>query len=388
MNFNNLKVAFSDKSNSDLNRAYLLFKSISNPTISRILTSMLKICLWLKIPISPIIKATVFKHFCGGTSIKDSQKTIEFLWKSNIGTILDYSAEGKKSEEDFNHVMEETIQTIYQAKSEKSIPFSVFKFTGLTHFSLLEKISLELTLSEKEQEEKKKFTNRVENICKTAAENNIPIFIDAEESWIQEAIDQLTLEMMRKFNKGGCWIYNTIQMYRKDRINYLNNIIEISIKEKFILGLKIVRGAYHQREIERSKEKGYPTPVHLNKVDTDKDYNDALNICIKNSNSISICAGTHNENSSLLLTKLMKENGFNKNDKRFYFSQLLGMSDHISYNLSKNGYNVAKYVPYGPVKEVMPYLIRRAEENTSISGQMGRELSNIIEEKKRRKYEN
>ena len=388
MNFNNLKVAFSDKSNSDLNRAYLLFKSISNPTISRILTSMLKICLWLKIPISPIIKATVFKHFCGGTSIKDSQKTIEFLWKSNIGTILDYSAEGKKSEEDFNHVMEETIQTIYKAKSEKSIPFSVFKFTGLTHFSLLEKISLELTLSEKEQEEKKKFTNRVENICKTAAENNIPIFIDAEESWIQEAIDQLTLEMMRKFNKGGCWIYNTIQMYRKDRINYLNNIIEISIKEKFILGLKIVRGAYHQREIERSKEKGYPTPVHLNKVDTDKDYNDALKICIKNSNNISICAGTHNENSSLLLTKLMKENGFNKNDKRFYFSQLLGMSDHISYNLSKNGYNVAKYVPYGPVKEVMPYLIRRAEENTSISGQMGRELSNIIEEKKRRKYEN
>lgn len=388
MDFNNLKIAFSDKSNSDLNRAYLLFKSISNPNFSRILTSVLKICLWLKIPISPIIKATVFKHFCGGTNIKNSQKKIEFLWKSHIGTILDYSAEGKKSEEDFNHVMEETIQTIYQAKSEKSIPFSVFKFTGLTHFSLLEKISLKLPLSEKELEEKKNFINRVENICKTAAENKVPIFIDAEESWIQEAIDQLTLEMMRKFNIDGCWIYNTIQMYRIDRINYLNNIIDISIKEKFFLGLKIVRGAYHQREIERSKEKGYPTPVHLNKVNTDKDYNDALKICIKNSNIISICAGTHNEKSSLLLTKLMKENGFNKNDKRFYFSQLLGMSDHISYNLSKNGYNVAKYVPYGPVKEVMPYLIRRAEENTSISGQMGRELSNIIEEKNRRKYEN
>lgn len=177
-------------------------------------------------------------------------------------------------------------------------------------------------------------------------------------------------------------------MYRKDRINYLNKIIEISIKEKFFLGLKIVRGAYHQREIERSKEKGYATPVHLNKVDTDKDYNNALKICLKNSNSISICAGTHNEKSSLLLTKLMKENDFNKNDKRFYFSQLLGMSDHISYNLSINGYNVAKYVPYGPIKEVIPYLIRRAEENTSISGQMGRELSNIIEEKKRRKSKN
>ena len=251
---------------------------------------------------------------------------------------------------------------LYIKKSEKSIPFSVFKFTGLTHFSLLEKISLQLKLSEKEQEEKENFTNRVEKILKQATENKIPIFIDAEESWIQEAIDQLTLDMMRKFNTGGCWIYNTIQMYRKDRINYLNNIIEISSKEKFFLGLKIVRGIYHQREIERSKEKGYPTPVHLKKVDTDKDYNEALKIYAKNSNSISICAGTHNEKSSLLLTKLMKENSFNKNDKRFYFSQLLGMSDHISYNLSKNGYNVAKYVPYGPVKEVIPYLIRRMKK--------------------------
>tara|TARA_B000000532_G_scaffold244071_1_gene242265 strand:+ start:12404 stop:13570 length:1167 start_codon:yes stop_codon:yes gene_type:complete len=388
MDFNNLKVAFSDKSNSDLNRAYLLFKSISNPTISRILTSLLKIFLWLKIPISTIIKATVFKHFCGGTTIQDSQKTIEFLWKSKIGTILDYSAEGKKSEKDFNHVMEETIQTIYKAKSETSIPFSVFKFTGLTHISLLEKLSLELPLSKMEENEKKNFVNRVENICKTAAENKVPIFIDAEESWIQEAIDHLTLEMMRKFNKKGCWIYNTIQMYRKDRLNYLDKIIQISTKEKFFLGLKIVRGAYHQKEIERSKEKEYPTPVHLNKADTDRDYNEALKICIKNSKSISICAGTHNEKSSLLLSKLIKKNGFNKNDERFYFSQLLGMSDHISYNLSKNGYNVAKYVPYGPVKEVIPYLIRRAEENTSISGQMGRELSNLLSEKKRRKYQN
>ena len=280
MNFNNLKVAFSDKSNSDLNRAYLLFKSISNPNFSRILTSVLKICLWLKIPISPIIKATVFKHFCGGTNIKNSQKKIEFLWKSHIGTILDYSAEGKKSEKDFNHVMEETIQTIYKAKSETSIPFSVFKFTGLTHISLLEKLSLELPLSKMEENEKKNFVNRVENICKTAAENKVPIFIDAEESWIQEAIDQLTLEMMRKFNKKGCWIYNTIQMYRKDRLNYLDKIIQISTKEKFFLGLKIVRGAYHQKEIERSKEKEYPTPVHLNKADTDRDYNEALKICI------------------------------------------------------------------------------------------------------------
>lgn len=384
MDFNNFKVAFSNKSNSDLNRAYLLFKSISNPTISRLLTSVVKICLWLRLPISPIIKVTVFKHFCGGTTITDSQKTIESLWKSSIGTILDYSAEGKKSEEDFNHVMEETIRTILKAKSEESIPFSVFKFTGLTHFSLLKKISSEYPLSEKEQKEKENFIYRVERICKTAAENKVPIFIDAEESWIQDTIDNLTLDMMKKFNKTECWIYNTLQMYRNDRLSYLKELLELAEEEKFLLGLKIVRGAYHEQEIERAKEKGYACPVHTVKEDTDKDYNESLRICVKNSNFISICAGTHNEKSSLLLSELMKENSLNKNDKRFFFSQLLGMSDHISYNLSENGYNVAKYVPYGPVKDVLPYLIRRAEENSSIAGQMGRELANITKEKKRR----
>ncbi len=384
MDFNNFKIAFSNKSNSDLNRAYLIFKSISNPTISRLLTSVVKICLWLRLPISPIIKVTVFKHFCGGTTITDSQKTIESLWKSNIGTILDYSAEGKKSEEDFNHVMEETIHTILKAKSEESIPFSVFKFTGLTHFSLLEKISSEFPLSEKEEKGKENFIYRVERICKTAAENKVPIFIDAEESWIQDTIDNLTLEMMMKFNKTECWIYNTLQMYRNDRLSYLKELLELAEEEKFLLGLKIVRGAYHEQEIERAKEKGYACPVHTVKEDTDKDYNESLRICVKNSNFISICAGTHNEKSSLLLSELMEKNSLNKNDKRFFFSQLLGMSDHISYNLSENGYNVAKYVPYGPVKDVLPYLIRRAEENSSISGQMGRELANIMKEKKRR----
>ena len=385
IHFNNLEVAFSDKSNSDLNRAHLLFKTISSPIMSKLLTSIVKICLWLKLPISPMIKATVFKHFCGGTTIGNSQKVIDKLWESHIGTILDYSAEGKKSEEDFKHVEEETIRTILKSKKEDSIPFSVFKFTGLTHFSLLEKINNNSVLTEQEEVEKELFLSRIENICKTSAENKVPIFVDAEESWIQSAIDSIIMEMMKKHNKKEVWIYNTLQMYRNDRINYLNKIVADINNNNYFVGLKLVRGAYHEQEIEISKQKNYPCPVHTLKENTDTDYNKAIKICIENIDKISVCAGTHNEESSALLMDLMQKHNIQKGDKRIFFSQLLGMSDHISYNIANSGYNVVKYVPYGPVKDVLPYLIRRAEENTSIAGQMGRELTNIMEEKKRRK---
>jgi proline dehydrogenase len=385
IHFNNLEVAFSDKSNSDLNRAHLLFKTISSPIMSKLLTSVVKICLWLKLPISPMIKATVFKHFCGGTTIGNSKKVIDKLWESHIGTILDYSAEGKKSEEDFKHVEEETIRTILKSKKEDSIPFSVFKFTGLTHFSLLEKIDNNSVLTEQEEVEKELFLSRIENICKTAVENKVPIFVDAEESWIQSAIDSITMDMMKKYNKEEVWIYNTLQMYRNDRITYLNEIVEDINNNNYFVGLKLVRGAYHEQEMERSKQKNYPCPVHTLKENTDTDYNKAIKICIENIDKISVCAGTHNEESSALLMDLMQKHNIQKGDKRIFFSQLLGMSDHISYNIANSGYNVVKYVPYGPVKDVLPYLIRRAEENTSIAGQMGRELTNIIEEKKRRR---
>ena len=385
IHFNNLEVAFSDKSNSDLNRAHLLFKTISSPIMSKLLTSVVKICLWLKLPISPMIKATVFKHFCGGTTIENSQKVIDKLWESHIGTILDYSAEGKKSDEDFKHVEEETIRTILKSKKEDSIPFSVFKFTGLTHFSLLEKINNNSVITEQEEVEKELFLSRIENICKTAAENKVPIFVDAEESWIQNTIDIITMDMMKRYNKEQVWIYNTLQMYRNDRITYLNEIVEDIKNNNYFVGLKLVRGAYHEQEIERAKQKNYPCTVHTLKENTDTDYNKAVKICIENIEKISVCAGTHNEESSALLLELMQKHNIQKGDKRIFFSQLLGMSDHISYNLAKSGYNVVKYVPYGPVKEVLPYLIRRAEENISIAGQMGRELTNILEEKKRRR---
>ena len=385
INFENIKVAFADKSDKDLSRAYLLFKTISNPIISNTLTAFIKVAMWLHLPISWAIKATVYKHFCGGTTIENSQATIDKLWESHIGTILDFSAEGKENEEDFNLAMNETIASIQKAKSESSIPFSVFKPTGLARFALLEKISNNSNLTKEEEIEKTTFEGRIENICQTASDNKVPLFIDAEESWIQDAIDDIAIKMMQKFNKNEAWIYNTLQLYRNDRVDHLEMLFKLAAEEKFFVGLKLVRGAYHEQEIERAKEKGYNCPVHTIKENTDIDYNKALTLCIENIDFVSVCAGTHNEESSALLVELLNKHNISKDDKRVYFSQLLGMSDHISYNAAKEGFNVVKYVPYGPVKDVLPYLIRRAEENTSIAGQMGRELTNIIEEKKRRR---
>ena len=385
INFENIKIAFADKSDKDLSRAYLLFKTISNPIISNTLTAFIKVAMWLHLPINWAIKATVYKHFCGGTTIENSQATIEKLWESHIGTILDFSAEGKEIEEDFNLAMNETIASIQKAKSESSIPFSVFKPTGLARFALLEKISSKLKLTKEEEIEKNTFEGRIENICRIASENKVPLFIDAEESWIQNEIDDIAIAMMQKFNKNEAWIFNTLQLYRNDRVDHLEMLLKLATEKKFFVGLKLVRGAYHEQEIERAKEKGYNCPVHTIKENTDIDYNKALTLCIENIDFVSVCAGTHNEESSALLVELLNKHNISKDDKRVYFSQLLGMSDHISYNAAKEGFNVVKYVPYGPVKDVLPYLIRRAEENTSIAGQMGRELTNIIEEKKRRR---
>jgi len=383
--FDNLKVAFEDKSDWDLSRAYILFKTISKPIISKSITTCIKIAFWLHLPIDSIIKATVYKHFCGGTNIEGSQETIDKLWQSSIGTILDFSAEGKESEEDFNRAMSETILSLQKGKETTSVPFAVFKPTGLIRFELLRKMGDNTKLSKEEEIEKIAFEHRIEKICKISSENKVPVFIDAEESWIQDPIDNISIKMMRKYNTNNTWVFNTIQLYRNDRIEHIKDLIQNAKKNNFFIGLKLVRGAYHEKEIDRSIEMKYPCPVHKLKANTDKDYNLALSICCENLDIISFCAGTHNEKSSTLLTQLLEKHKISKNDDRVYFSQLLGMSDHISYNAAKEGYNVAKYVPYGAVKDVIPYLIRRAEENTSISGQMGRELINIIEEKKRRK---
>lgn len=383
ISFDNTENAFKSKSNSDLKRSYQLFKLISNPFLVKLGATFTPLA--LSIGFKGIIKNTIFKQFVGGETIHDCAKTINELGKYNIGTILDYSVEGKESEADFDACLQETLETISMAKSNKHIPFCVFKVTGLARFALLEKISSSEKLAENEILEWEKVKNRVAKICSTAAEAHQPIFIDAEESWIQKAIDDLANENMKNFNKNEVIVYNTFQLYRKDRLAFLMETLREAKEGNYKIGAKLVRGAYMEKERTRAAEKNYSSPIQTTKEDSDKDYDLALKYCIENIETISVCAGSHNEKSALYLVHLMKEKGIEKNDNRIYFSQLLGMSDHISYNLSLNGYNVSKYVPYGPVKEVLPYLIRRAQENTSVKGQTGRELSLIIKEKQRRK---
>ncbi|HET6224742.1 MAG TPA: proline dehydrogenase family protein [Bacteroidia bacterium] len=385
LSFNNTEVAFSGKTKNDLNRSYWLFKMVSNSGFVKLGKSLTTFAINAHLPIKKMIKATIFKQFCGGETIDECDKTIAELGKFNIGTILDYSVEGKETEKDFDACTAETIATITKAKNSNYIPFCVFKVTGLARFELLEKVSASYnTLTPEEQKEYGRVQLRVNTICKAAHDAGIPIFIDAEESWIQQAIDNLANQMMILYNTEKAIVYNTYQLYRKDRLAYLKHTFQLASESKYYLGAKLVRGAYMEKERARAAEKGYPSPIHDTKQNTDTDYDAAVLFSIEHADRIAICAGTHNENSSMKLAELMQQKNINPQDKHIYFSQLLGMSDHISYNLANAGYNVAKYVPYGPVREVLPYLIRRAQENTSVKGQTGRELSLIIKEKERR----
>ncbi|MDB2362366.1 proline dehydrogenase family protein [Flavobacteriales bacterium] len=384
ISFDNTEIAFKAKSTSDLQKSYWLFKLVSNNVLVKLGPALLKIAFLLRLPIKSIIKNTIFEQFCGGESIKDCEERIQSLAKYNIQTILDYSVEGESSKENFDLTANEIIKTIKRAKGDENIPFAVFKTSGLARIELLEKVSSNISLNENEKREFELLKDRVKVICQKAYDLDVRIFIDAEESWIQNAIDDLATSMMRKFNSEKAIVYNTLQMYRWDRIAFLKQSYADAENGNYYLGLKIVRGAYMEKERELAEERGYSSPIQKDKISCDKDYDLALAYCISHIDKIALCAGTHNEESSLKLIDLMRENNILKDDKRVYFSQLLGMSDHISFNLANGGYNVVKYMPYGPVKLVMPYLIRRAQENTSISGQTGRELNLIIKEKTRR----
>ncbi len=382
--FENTEIAFQSKSNSQLKRAYLLFKIISFPIIVKIGKILTQIALKLNLPIKGLIKSTIFSQFCGGESISECSSTINNLGKYGVGTILDYSVEGQESLEEVENTVNEIIKTIERGANDPNIPFAVFKVTGVASFSLLEKVSLDIPLSEKEQKEFLEIEERVERICQRAYACNLPVFIDAEESWIQKAIDDLAFKMMCKFNSERAIVYNTIQMYRWDRLKFLKTSLDEAKNHSLVYGVKLVRGAYMEKERLRAEKLGYKSPIQETKEDTDNDFNAALEFICENHTYFALCAGTHNENSSMLLTHLMEKQGLSATNNRFYFAQLLGMSDHISFNLANAKYNVAKYVPYGPVKEVLPYLLRRADENTSVAGQTGRELSLIQKEKKRR----
>ncbi|MDZ4668360.1 MAG: proline dehydrogenase family protein [bacterium] len=386
VDFSNTQIAFQTKSNQELRNSYMLFKAISYNWLVQVGPKLVDFGFSIGLPIKGIIKKTVFHQFCGGENILDCEKAIQLMHQSNVGTILDYSVEGEEREEVFEATAQEIIKTILKAKGNSSIPFSVFKVTGIARFDLLNKVNSKELLSAIEQKEFEEVKRRFKLISETAFQSNVRLFVDAEESWIQDAIDEMVTEMMLAYNKDRAIIYNTIQFYRHDRLAYLEKSIEDAKDKGYFYGVKLVRGAYMEKEAMRASEMGYTNPIQPNKPSSDKDYNAALGLCIKEVERVAICCGTHNEDSCNFLIGLMKEKGLAPNDQRVFFSQLFGMSDNLTYNLGHAGYCVAKYLPYGPVKAVLPYLFRRAQENTSVQGQAGRELSLVKTELRRRSH--
>lgn len=386
ISFEDTAVAFQNKSDKDLKRAHRLFQLVGTPWLVKMGKPMTTMALKLKLPIKGLIKRTIFRQFCGGESISECKTRIQELSDAGIGTILDYSIEGKTKEDDFDATVEEIIDTLKAGEGNPAIPFAVYKVSGIARFGLLEKINdPRAELTQNEQAELERLTARFEKIGKKAFSTKTPLFIDAEESWIQDGIDRMTYALMEKYNTERAIIYNTAQVYRHDRLDHIKKQTAIAKEKGYKLGVKLVRGAYMEKERNRAQEKGYPSPIQKDKKSTDMDFNSALEFMIENLDHVSFCAGSHNEESNLLLTELMEKKGIPANDSRIHFAQLLGMSDHITFNLAHHSFNVAKYVPYGPVDEVLPYLLRRADENTSVAGQTGRELSLIIQETERRK---
>ena len=382
--FDNTKIAFSLKSDSELERAFFLFKLIQSQPMVKIGTAITNFALKAHLPIEGLIRSTVFDHFCGGVTEEDCISNIEKMHTNSVYSVLDYSVEGKETEEQFELVKAKTLKNIEFAKEKEAIPFVVFKPTGVGRFSLYQKITDKEPLSNDEKSEWITVVNRFHEICDKALDYDVPILIDAEESWMQDAADMLVEELMEKYNIEKAIVFNTLQMYRYDRMDYLRKLHHSANQKNYHIGLKIVRGAYMEKERDRAEEKGYPSPICIDKKATDDNYNEAINYMM-NHQKMAVFAGTHNEESSYLLLDLAKQYKIDPSDNRLWFGQLYGMSDHISFNLAKEGYNTAKYVPFGPVRDVMPYLIRRAEENTSVAGQTSRELNLIKEERLRRK---
>ena len=385
LNFQDTETAFADKSNSDLNEKYRLFKMMNSPFLVNFGTSVTNFAFSIGLPISGLIKHTIFEQFCGGENIEECEQTIQKLGSSHIGTILDYSVEGKSAEEDFERTKDETILNLKRAKGDGNIPFAVFKITGIAPFGTLDKVSAGIDLPEKNQAKWQATKQRVNEICEFAHSISQPIFIDAEETWIQNAIDQLADEMMEKFNRESPIVFNTIQLYRHDRLEFLKTSHEKAKEKGYILAVKLVRGAYMEKEKARAEEMNYPSPIQPDKAATDRDYDLAIEYCLENIETIAFVAGTHNEQSTQKLAQMMHDKSIAPNHPHIFFSQLFGMSDNLSYVLAKNDYNVSKYVPYGPVADAIPYLTRRARENTSVMGQVSRELDLIATELKRRR---
>ncbi|PWK19973.1 proline dehydrogenase family protein [Xanthomarina spongicola] len=383
--FDNTEIAFSLKSNSELNRAYLLFKMISYEPLVKVGKTLSNFAIKANLPVDSVIRATVFDHFCGGINEKDCLPVIDAMFEKGVSSVLDFSVEGKEEESFFDAAMDKTLEIIKFSENKEAMPIAVFKPTGFGKPSLYTKKGEGKPFTAEEQVQWNRVVARYDKVCKLAKEKDVELLIDAEESWMQQAVDDLVSEMMQKYNTEKAIVYNTLQMYRHDRMAFLMQEHDHAKANGYYLGYKIVRGAYMEKENERALKMGYPTPICESKAATDDNFNASAKYILDHLDTISLFAGTHNEESSYLILEMMEEKGISINDNRVWFGQLYGMSDHISFNLANLGYNVAKYVPFGPVKDVLPYLIRRAEENTSVAGQTGRELMLLTKEKNRRK---
>lgn len=384
LNFNDTETAFKLKSNAQLRKAYWLFKLVASRSLVGLGKKAAGLAMKLRLPIREVVKQTVYDQFVGGETIEECEEIIKKLLEQNVYSLLDYSVEGKETEADFDATKDKIVQTIKYGASHEGVPFAVFKVTGIAAFNLLQKFSEQKALSEFESRAWTRAKNRVEEICYTASKFGLKVLIDAEETWIQPAIDELTREMMARFNQKDAVVFNTLQMYRRDRLDYLEQRLKDARQQNYQLGVKLVRGAYMEKERARAEEYGYDDPIQPSKKASDENFNNGLRFVMENIDKFSLVAGTHNEDSSFLLAELMENQGIDKNDRRIWFSQLYGMSDNLSFNLASEGYNVVKYLPFGPVQETLPYLIRRAEENSAAGGQTSRELNLIEKELNRR----
>ena len=385
MLLDNTKNGFILKSNFELKKAYILFKVISSRTLTNLGKNLLELSLKLKLPVLFIVRATVFRQFCSGENLQESYETVKKLNKKNVKSYLHYSVEGLENEKTYDNSLNEVVKSIEFAASKDILDYTVFKPTAVASSTILNKVSEEKELSSFEKGLYIRIVDRFDIICKTAFENQIKILVDAEESWLQDAIDDIVLKMMIKYNTDNTIVYNTSQMYRHDRLKYLKELKKKSIENKFQIGIKLVRGAYIEKENRRAKKYSYKSPICESKHATDTNFNEGANFILSNLENFSLFCGSHNEKSIYNILDIMRESKMQNNNPKIWFGQLYGMSDNISFNLAEEGYNVIKYLPFGPIKEVIPYLIRRAEENTSVKGQTSRELELIKKELKRRK---
>ncbi len=385
LDFDNTEIAFEHKSDKELKKLHFLFSLMNKRTLVSLGSLVTPIALKINFPfIKSVVETTIFNQFVGGHTLLDTQKNIDELYRFNTLTILDYGAESKTSEEDLDKVMNENIKAIELAASNSSVPVISTKLTGLAPNDLLINMQSNKELSEGEQRDKMKLENRLSKICERAHDLDVGVMIDAEESWMQDTIDSMVEDMMRAYNQSKNIVYNTFQLYRHDKLEYLKSSFEKAQNENYILGAKLVRGAYLKKENEYAKEHGIQSCVHSSKENTDTDFNQAIAFCVNNYQGLASVCASHNQKSSLFQAKLIEEKSIDKTHPHINFCQLFGMSDNITFNLAKAGFNVAKYVPYGPLKEVVPYLIRRAQENSSVTGDMSRELKLITKEMKRR----